>query len=301
MKRNKRTKVIKQDSSTSSNIKIEKTNKKTNVFNLDKFLNIWTLTGLILLIGFFAFSKYLTGEYLFFFKDIGSDSINQNYPALVHKINLLKEGYFSKWSFYKGMGDAYVTGFPVEPYGVFRTIADYIGIKLSGINYLISGRFLRIFIFYFLLTGIITFLYFKTLSINKLSAILAALLISFSGYMVVGAGWGFSSHIFKAMFLLFAFEQLYLKKRWYFFPFAVIFLSSNVFVLFLYTVFLLLYSVFRYFSEKENTVWDYLKLAGKMVILGAVALLMNFAQVFKSFQKMFFSPRVAGNASYSNL
>ncbi|NOZ35181.1 MAG: YfhO family protein [Chlorobi bacterium] len=263
--------------------------------------NVWILSGIIILIGFFAFSKYLTGEYLFFFKDIGSDSINQNYPAIIHKINLLKDGFFSKWSFYKGVGDSYVSGIPVEPYGLFRSGIDYAGASFVGANFFIFGRFLRIFIFYFLFTGIIAYFYFRTLSVKKFAAVIGALLLTFSGYMVVGAGWGFSSHIFKAIFLLLAFEQLYLKKRWFFFPFAIIWLSSNPFVLFIYTIFLLLYSLFRYFSEQENGFTGYLKLTGKMILLGFIGVMMNFANLFKAFLKMYYSPRVVGDASYSNL
>ncbi|MCF6183441.1 MAG: hypothetical protein L3J56_02240 [Bacteroidales bacterium] len=280
---------------TEKQISKPKNGTKTSPFN------VWILSGIIILIGFFAFSKYLTGEYLFFFKDIGSDSINQNYPAIIHKINLLKEGFFSKWSFYKGVGDEYVSGIPVEPYGLLRTGIDYIGATSVGANFFIFGRFLRIFIFYFLFTGITAYFYFRTLSVTKFASLLGALLITFSGYMVVGAGWGFSSHIFKAMFLLFAFEQLYLKKRWYFFPFAVIWLSSNPYVLYIYSVFLLLYSVFRFFSEKENKFTSYLKLVGKMILLGFAGLMMNFSQLLRAFLKMYNSPRVAGDASYSNL
>ena len=298
---------MKRSKKTRDNVKVKvvtqkkaEQQEKKNTASPEKGFGILTLSILIVIIGFFAFSKYLTGEYLFFFKDIGSDSINQNYPAIVHKINLLKEGFFSEWSFYKGLGDKHITGIASEPYGLIRQLIDYVGGSSGGANFFVFGKFLRIFIYYFLFTGIISYLYFRTLSVKKFSALIGSLLIVFSGYMVVGAGWGFSSHVFKAMFLLFAFEQLYLKKRWYFFPFAVIWLSSNPFVLFIYTVFLFFYSLFRYFSE-ENKISNYLKLAGKMILLGFVGLLINITTLLKAFLKMYYSPRVAGDASYSNL
>ncbi len=301
MKRSKKTKINIPQAKQVKQKKIKQANKPENTVKFEKYFNVWTLFALIIIIGFFAFSKYFTGEYLFYFKDIGSDTINQNYPAVVHKMNLLKEGFFSKWSFYKGAGDEYVTGISPEPYGLLRTGINYIGAKTNGENFFIYGRFLQIFIFYFLLTGIVSYLYFRTLSFKKYVSFIGALLISFSGYMVVGAGWGFSSHIFKAMFLLFAFEQLYLKKHWYFFPFAIIWLSSNPYVLYIYTVFLFLYSLFRYFSEEKNKLSGYLKLSGKMILLGFVGLMMNFTQLLRSFLKMYNSPRVAGDASYTNI
>ena len=302
MKRGKKTEkaIAEKQLVKKHKIQTEKTTPPDAV-RLNKIFNAWTLSAVIIIIGFFAFSKYLTGEYLFYFKDIGSDSINENLPAISHKIALLKEGFFSKWTFYKGVGDTFITLLPSEPYGLFRQLIDYIGAETGGTNFFIYGRFLKIFVFYFWLTGIVTYLYFKTLSFKKYVSFIGALLISFSGYMVVGAGWGFSSHIFKAIFLLFAFEQLYLKKRWYFFPFAVIWLSGNPFTLFIYTLFLLLYSIFRFFSEKNGKISNYLRLSGKMILLGSVGILMNFSNFFKAFTKMYFSPRVAGNASYSNM
>jgi len=197
------------------------------------------------------------------------------------------------------MGNKYVSGFPVEPYGLVRTIIQTIGMQIWGVDYFINGRFINIFSFIILLSGIIFYYYLRTLSVKKFSSLIAALLFSFSGYMIVGAGWGFSGHIFKAVFLLFAFEQLFLKKRWYFFPFAVIYLSTNVFVFFLYSIFFLLYIIFRYFSERENNILDFFKLTGKIILLGIVGLMMYVTQLFISFIKMFYSPRVAGNASYT--
>jgi uncharacterized membrane protein YfhO len=265
------------------------------------YFNFWSLFALIIFIGIIAFRKYLTGEYLFFFKDIGSDSINQNYPGLVHKVTLLQESFFSKWSFYKGIGDSWVGNVTVEPYGLFRNIEELICVKLSGVNSFVNGRFLRIFIYNFLLSGIIFYFYLQSLSINKFSSVIGALLITFSGYMVVGSGWDFASHVFKAVFLLFAFEQLYIKKRWYFFPFAIIWLSSNPFTLYLYSFFLLIYSIFRYFSENNKKIKGYLQIIGKMILLGFVGIMMNFTELLKAFMKMYYSPRVAGDASYSKI
>ena len=263
--------------------------------------NIWLLIGLIILIGIIAFSKYLSTEYLFYFKDIGSDSINQIYPGITQRLNLMKEGFFTKWTFFAGIGDAYVTSLSMEPYGIIRQLIDSLGGSIFGANYFILGRFIKTFVFYFLFSGIVFYFYLRTLSVKKFSSLIGGLLVTFSGYMVVGAGWGFSSHIFKAVVLLFAFEQLYLKKNWYFFPFAVIWLSTNVFTLYVYSLFLLIYSVFRYFSEKENKIIPFLKLTSKMIFLGLIGLLMNFSGVLLSLQKLFNSPRVSGNASYSQV
>jgi len=259
---------------------------------------LWLLLALLFLIGFAAFFDYFTLKNLFYFTDIGSDSLNQNYPAMVHINELLKEAWLSKWSFYKGMGEVYYTAFPTEPLGWLLNPLNKIGMASSP-NYLVFRRFLYIFLTQFLFSGILFYLYLRSLSINKFSAILGAVSIVFSAYMVVGSGWGFAGHVFKIVFLLFSFEQLFLKKRWYFFPFAIMLLSGNVFVLYIYSLFLLLYSIFRFSFEKKGNLIDYLKLIGRMVVLGLIGILMNMVHVFRGAIKLFFSSRISGSASYS--
>ena len=107
MKRTKQTKTVE----TAKKPKI-KSNTISDVGFFDTITskyNILILIGLILTIGFIAFRKFIIAEHLFFFKDIGSDSINQIYPAITHKVSLMKEGFISKWSFYRGMGSNYYT------------------------------------------------------------------------------------------------------------------------------------------------------------------------------------------------
>jgi len=271
---------------------------------LDNYLNkyaIGILLGLIIIIGFISFGKYITSEYLFFFKDIGSDSLNQNYPAMVQRTKLMLENSFGKWSFYAGMGESLNQVFATNPLGWFLRATDYIGVNILGTDYFVTERFVRIFVLHFLFSGIVFYFYLRTISVKQFSSILGALIITFSGFITVGSGWGFSGQVFSAIFMLFAFEQLFVKKRWYFFPFAVMFFANNTFELYIYTLFLLLYSIFRYFSNKENNFVNYLKLAGQMILLAIIGLLMNAVKVVTVFQKLFFSPRMSGNASYSQV
>lgn len=262
---------------------------------------VWIVSGLIILIGIIAFRKFLFGEYLFFFKDIGSDSINQNYPAIVHRVRLMQEGFISKWSFYTGMGQNYYTGFPVEPWSWLNTLINNIGVAIWGDAYYVNGRFLHIFLTQFLPTGVLFYFYLRTLNVKKFASVIGSLSIAFSGYIVVGSAWGFSSHVLKAVFLLFAFEQLFVKKRWYFFPFSVILFSENFFTLYIYAFFLFVYSIFRFiqFDKEQAKILNYLKLAGQMILLGGIGLLMNSVNTIRGLLTLINSPRVSGNASYS--
>jgi uncharacterized membrane protein YfhO len=205
------------------------------------------------------------------------------------------------YSFYVGMGSDYLIDFPVEPFGWLQFAIYRVGIWVWGADFFIIGRFHQIFIYRFFLTGLVFFFYLRTISIRKFPALIGSLIITFSGFMVVGSSWGFSSHIFKAAFLLFSFEQLFVKKRWYFFPFAVIFLSDNLYVLYLYSLFLLIYMVFRFLISNSGKFVDFITLSGSLIILGIAGILMNFKTVVQSAVKMIDSPRVSGNASYNDI
>ncbi|MBN2758247.1 MAG: hypothetical protein JXR51_13830, partial [Bacteroidales bacterium] len=136
----------------------EKLSKNKEVFEngfFSKLIETKALLVLIILIfviGIFAFKDYFLLKKLFFFKDIGSDSITQRYPQIVHNMNLLSEGFVSKWSFYVGMGQNYFTGFVTEPYGLLRKLIDKIGILFSE-DYFVYAVFYKSFIFNILLIG----------------------------------------------------------------------------------------------------------------------------------------------------
>jgi len=303
MKKNTAPKKKQIESSTPP---IQPKHKEKKIINniFDKYLapyNLYLLLFLIILIGFIAFKKFLTIEYLFYFKGIGSDSINQEYPSLIHKINFLREDYFFKYSFYTGMGDAFVNSIVVDPISWLKELINYIGISFGAEKYSIYSRFPIIFVFYFLLSGIFFYLYLRTINLSKYVALIGSLLFVYSGYLVVGSSWDFFGHVFRAALLLFSFEQFFVKKRWYFFPIAVIYLSGNPFVLYLYSLFLFIYASFRYFSQEKIVIINFFKLGFHLIILGVLGLLINFNDFANSFLKMYFSPRVSGNSSYNQV
>jgi uncharacterized membrane protein YfhO len=298
-----KTKQVK-DKSKAEKKESKQVNELNSVTFYDKYIakyNIFVLITLILFIGIIAFGKFFTGEYLFYFKDIGSDSLNQDYPAILQKVRFLKEGFISDWSFFAGMGEPLHNQYPVDPYTGLRVLEQKAGAALFGADYFVFGNFLRKFVFSFLLTGIIFYYYLRTLSVRKFTALIGSLIMAFSGFIVLGSSWGFSGHVMKAVFLLFAFEQLYVKNRWYFFPFAVIWLSGNIFILYIYGLFLILYMIFRIAYEHKDSITDIIKLTGKMIGLAVIGLLMNMVNISSTFLKMFNSPRVSGNASYSEI
>ncbi len=114
-----------------------------------KLFPILFVLTLIILIGFISLNNYFSTNFLFFFKDIGSDSINQDYPALVGSTQLLKESIFNHWAFFKGMGNSATTSLASNPLAWLIRTNGYIGTQIWGVNFII-GRFLRIFFYHFL-------------------------------------------------------------------------------------------------------------------------------------------------------
>ena len=261
---------------------------------------IFILIGLIFLIGFIAFKHFFNGDLLFFFTGIGSDSINQDYPAIMHKFFLQDEPGLSKYSFYTGMGNAYVLNMQIEPYGLIRTWIDQVFVKVGGHDYYVNSRFISIFIYNIFASGLIFFLYLRTINTKPFVSLIGALFMTFSGFMMTGAGWGFAGQIFGAVFLLFAFEQLFMKQRWFFFPFAVIYISGNLFNFYIYSLFLAVYFVFRYLYEYEKINKGFFKTLGQMILLGLIGVLMSAERIVTGFMKMYYSPRMAGNADVAS-
>lgn len=261
-----------------------------NLLNKYSFL-IFLISSLI--VSFLVLQNFFFGDFLYFFKDIGSDSINVTLPNFIEGQKLSQtEGYFKFWSFYSGMGSPTGNSVSLDPF-IFIN-------KLLNIIFGADLLFYRIFLIYFLYilpAAIVAFYYFKTIGIRGVSMIIGALLFEFSGYMIIGSQWGHAYKILFFIFYIFSFEQILIKQRWYFFPIAVFFQAPNMFLLAANTVFLLFYSFLRYFDDKNNTLKGYVILLAKMAGFGVLGVAMNAPRAWSNFLKMYMSPRVVGDVS----
>jgi len=149
-----------------------------------------------------------------------------------------------------------------------------------------------------LIIGALTYFYLRTLSMSAFVSIAGSIILPFCGYAVMGSTWGHAGNVLSAMFLLFAFEQLYLKKQWIFFPFAIIASCSSLFHFYLLSVFLLLYSIFRYFGDNGWQPKPYFKLIGQMILLGILGVGIQFVNIVSPYLEQLTSSRVAGNSSF---
>lgn len=241
-----------------------------------------------LLIHLFIFKDYLLFKKLLIFLDAGSDAYNQFYPGFIHSVRYILTDGLPTWSFHEGMGRSIFPGGINDP--LFWMHA------LFGLDHLAYG-IVVIEILKSLITGITVYFFLKVFNLSNLTCAAGAVMASFSGYLIIGSsGWyGHSANVVYFVLLLYAFELFYQRNNRLLFPVAVFFIAGNPFDLYLLSVFLLTYSVFRIFSDST---WNFrqsfiflLKLAG----LGAVGVGMSTVFFYNSLFSMINSPRVAGD------
>lgn len=276
-----------------------KKSKKTIPNLFDKYIGRWgwaIASFLLLALLIYVFRDFLWQKYVYLFNDIGSDTLNVFYP------NRISHGEdTSRWSFYEGMGQARAAGaniftqimhYPIRILRLPFTTAGYLLGANSMPHNILYNEFVLIFF-----AGFFFYFYLRTLDFSQYAAIIGCLLYAFSGYVLMGSSWYHTHRAFDLAFLLFAFEQLFRKKRWIFFPYAIFMINGYTY--FLFGMFMLIYSLFRFFDEKG---WQpkelgilYLKMAGLAIIGVGINLTSTIARA----NMILNSPRGSGNTSYA--
>lgn len=264
-------------------------------FFLDPYMKkygLWITLGLVAMLILIIFFDFITGNKYYLFKDIGSDSINISWPHISLLVNYIKTEGFPMWSFAQGMGQN-IQSSVSDPFSWF--------ILFSGTKHL-EYSFIVMELIKMLLAAIFFYLFLSELKLSNTSKIIGTLMYTFSGFIMIGSGWGiFSGEACLLALLLLGFEKLYQHNSWYLFPVPVaMILMLQPFDLYLYGLFLIFYFLLRHFTSDESSwvklVTMSLKMAG-LVILGMV--ISSFFLV-PTVQIMMDSPRVSGNSSYAN-
>ena len=248
--------------------------------------------GLVSLLIVVIFHDFLAGNVYYLFKDIGSDSINLGLSHSIFLSKYLRSEGFPAWSFAQGMGQ-----------NILPTTFDPFGwiVLLFGTKNVAYG-FIWMEATKFLLTATFFFLFLGQLGLSTASKLVGTLLYTFSGFVVIGSGWGiFSDEACLFALLLLAFEKLYRAGSWYLFPVVVALITTiQPFDLYLYGLFLILYFHLRHFSSDEPSWRKYFTASLEMGGLLALGLLMSSFALASTAQMMLDSPRVGGSSSYSS-
>jgi uncharacterized membrane protein YfhO len=264
------------------------TNFKKRFSGVFEGKEIYFFLIILLFAGIYIYHDFLLFKNLFVYKDIGSDTYNLFNPQLVHFTDYWRTDGIPKWSFNQGMGQNVFPGGITDPFNIFLYLFNKDQISYA----IVYAQFLKI-----ILGGIIFFYYFRTMSLTRYASAIGALLFSLSGYMVLGGCWyGHSTLVVEGAFLLFAFERLYRQNSWIYFPIAVALISTDVFGLYIFSVFLFIYTLFRFYSDNSFRSPGIIRLLLKMAGLGLLGIAMNAVFIVSPLFQMINSPRVSGEA-----
>lgn len=197
----------------------------------------WLLTSLagfcLLLIGALIYWRFLFGDAVLLYKDVGNDSLNSYYPDFVNLSRYIRSQGFPSWCFYVGMGQdlAYATGYLIwQPVSWLpgSLIAPALVFQHLG-KVLIAGLF-----------------FFRFLQLRRLSPpapLLGSLLLSFSAYMCMGSCWyPLADEVVGFAAILLATERALQGGRWLMLVLAVALVGMiNPFFLYLCALLLFLY------------------------------------------------------------
>ncbi len=250
------------------------------------------LVMLLFIISLIIFKDFIFLNKIYLFKDIGSDSLNASWPFMVQALDYMKEEGFPSWSFNFGMGQNATSFFLYEPF-------DLLLFPFGKENMIYLLGFKEVF--KIILTGILFYNFLNLLSINKFSSIIGSLLYSFSGYLILGSGWFiFSFEAFTLAFLLWSFEMLFQKNKWYWMVIPIFLICiARPFNLWLFGLFLLVYFLLRVNHAQKNADKKFILLfIAKVIGIIIIAVGLSAPFFLEHLQVMIDSPRGNGPDSF---
>jgi uncharacterized membrane protein YfhO len=248
----------------------------------------------LILTGFFIFKDYLLGKAIYFFKDIGSDSINITYPNLVMLSDYLKrEGSMPAWTFTQGMGQN------IYPFWIdqFLWVLSFIDKKS------IPQAYIWVIWFEIALAGFIFRQYLKTIKVSAFASIIGGLCYAYGAYAIAASGWAnrFAIELFNTALLLLALENFLQKKSWWLLPIPIALLTiDQPFNLFPFGIFILGYTCLRHAELYGKPSIKLATTLFQIALIGTLGVLMASFIGFSNILQMIESPRVSGSDSYSN-
>jgi uncharacterized membrane protein YfhO len=179
---------------------------------------IWFALGLAACIILYVYKDFIFLQNTLLFKDIGSDSVNETWPAFIYLSDQLSKNGITFWSHQFGMGDT-VYQYYTDPFNLVVLLFDK-----SNIAYV----FVFQQIISILITVIITFYYLKELGLKSFSCIFGSLVYSFSGFLILGScGWYLAPQALYFMLSLFAIERYLKNNSLWLICFAAFLLACN--------------------------------------------------------------------------
>jgi uncharacterized membrane protein YfhO len=251
---------------------------------------LYLLLGMVALSCFFVFWDFLSFEKVYFFKDIGSDSLNIYYPSLMHMSDYIKSWGVPTWSFSQGLGQ---NMFPLW-LGDFFTNIIVVLFSKESLPYTIA----YVEVIKILLCCFVFYKYLTALKLNKYTVCIMSYLFAFSGYIILGGCWTiFSTEALYVAIILYGFERWLNNGKILWLVTGIALLSFlQPFLLFPYAIFLAAYIPVRYNDVRGDEWMKFPVFLIKTVGLAVVGVAISSYQLFPDVLQYMESPRVGGEA-----
>ena len=255
---------------------------------------IYFVIATLALCSFIVFRDFITGEKIFLYKDIGSDSVNILYPSLMQMSDYIKNFGVPTWSFEQGMGQ---NMFPLWLGDIFSNLLTILFSK-EKIPYLL-GTVEAIKI---VLCGVVFYKYLLELKVSKFAAYTGSLLFAFCGFIVLGSCWTiFSVEALYVATILYGFERWLNHGKIFWLVSGITALAFlQPFLLFPYTLFLAAYISTRYNDERGDQWQKFPLFVAKTIGLAILGVAISCYQLIPDVLQYIESPRVGGEAALTD-
>jgi uncharacterized membrane protein YfhO len=255
---------------------------------------VYILIPLLLISFSILYKDFLFGDYVFLFKDIGSDSYNFDFPKFYHLADYWEKYGSPSWSFEQGLGQN------MHPYW----FDPFTFLLVLGGKEKVANNIIYVFLLELILAGTFFYLYLRTLKIQGFVAVLGGFLYAFSGYMVLGTTWQlsvFGTEVVYAALLLFALEKFISEKNWYFLPIPIAMIAIHIpFYLYLYTLLIIIYYTLRFAESQQLNFKNWFLSLLTIGIVSVLGLGIGAFMFGSNLFQMFESPRGSGEFAYTN-
>jgi uncharacterized membrane protein YfhO len=272
----------------------QKSTESVNFFdNSLKNKGIYIFWSLALVLGFLIFREYLTGKAILMFKDIGCDSMNATYPAMMMLTDYLKSDGIPGWSFQQGMGQNI---YPLW-FDQFQWILSFLDKKdiPFGIVWVLWLELL--------LSGYLFFTYLRMIKVSELGAIIGGLCYAYGGYAILAGAWMnfFAIELFNVAFLLLALERFIQKNSWWMLPIPIALMTiDQPFTLYNLAILIVGYTIFRSIEIYGKPSFSTIKTLFSIGLIASLGVAMGAILGLSNIQQYIDSPRVSGDDSHTN-
>jgi uncharacterized membrane protein YfhO len=205
-----------------------------------RFPALVVLLPTLAVLSLILYHKYIFGNNLFLFYDIGSDTINVYYPAIYFFVNHFSD--FPVFSFYHGLGNGYLTALIGNTLNLFNAAFLLLGTKnlAEGLVYI---NIIKI-----VFSGFFFYLFLRLLNKDLYTSIIFSILFAFNGFIMLwGQHYQFATYMVYFSLLLYSTELFVSQKRFGLLIVSLVFCSLSLYLFYQIMIIISIYFIFRLF------------------------------------------------------